>query len=258
MEGYRTRDTSESSGLPGDDSSDFVEQKGTSTPDSMVTDPMPTEWTDEKHSLYLKSMEASFVNQLYNSMDLLGLRSQKESSSNPKPSWHMQLTRTSSGQFKVLQGGCWQKINFEKAEPQPSKADGSRALLVNPWIRHFRSASRHQFVGSPTIQENVASTNKEIHLRGKKASSCELAKQFPICHSHLCRQDSIRNNAEVSDQNFVGDDVDGENASSMYSAKRMKTLVADTSSNDQVVPFGKSPVMADVTEKCVSSDIKNL
>lgn len=29
-----------------------------------------TEWTDEKHSLYLKSMEASFVNQLYSSADI--------------------------------------------------------------------------------------------------------------------------------------------------------------------------------------------
>lgn len=30
-----------------------------------------TDWTDEKHSLYLKSMEASFVDQLYGSMGLL-------------------------------------------------------------------------------------------------------------------------------------------------------------------------------------------
>lgn len=29
---------------------------------------MPTEWTDEKHSLYLKSMEASFVHQFYSSL----------------------------------------------------------------------------------------------------------------------------------------------------------------------------------------------
>ena len=33
---------------------------------------MSVEWTDEKHSLYLKSMEASFVNELYDSMELLG------------------------------------------------------------------------------------------------------------------------------------------------------------------------------------------
>lgn len=54
---------------------------------------MATEWTDEKHSLYLKSMEASFVSQLYNSSDFLGWRSQEDYSSNPKSS-----TRNPSGQ----------------------------------------------------------------------------------------------------------------------------------------------------------------
>lgn len=37
-----------------------------------------TEWTDEKHSLYLKSMEASFVDQLYNSLGLLGSKNNKD------------------------------------------------------------------------------------------------------------------------------------------------------------------------------------
>jgi hypothetical protein len=31
----------------------------------MMTESLSSDWTDEKHSLYLKSMEASFVNQLY-------------------------------------------------------------------------------------------------------------------------------------------------------------------------------------------------
>jgi hypothetical protein len=39
---------------------------------NLVSESHSTEWTDEKHSLYLKSMETSFVNQLYESMDLLG------------------------------------------------------------------------------------------------------------------------------------------------------------------------------------------
>lgn len=39
---------------------------------NLVTESKSTEWTDEKHSLYLKSMEASFVNKLYDSSELLG------------------------------------------------------------------------------------------------------------------------------------------------------------------------------------------
>lgn len=46
--------------------------------DSLVTESTSTEWTDEKHSLYLKSMEGSFVNQLYDSMNFVGWNSQKE------------------------------------------------------------------------------------------------------------------------------------------------------------------------------------
>lgn len=63
---------------------------------AMETPPesMPTEWTDEKHSMYLKSMEASFVNDLYDSMEFLGwcpekkdiLLSKTSNQTRPKPS----------------------------------------------------------------------------------------------------------------------------------------------------------------------------
>lgn len=60
---------------------------------------MRTDWTDEKHSLYLKSMEALFVDQLYNSLDLHGSRSQKDCSSDHKSSKQMHVsTRIPSGQ----------------------------------------------------------------------------------------------------------------------------------------------------------------
>ncbi|WP_224642587.1 hypothetical protein, partial [Vibrio vulnificus] len=74
---------------------------------------MSTEWTDEKHSLYLKSMEASFVNDLYNSFNLLGYRLDHPSDPNFSRR-KLTASRASSGQFKVLQRGCWEKINFER------------------------------------------------------------------------------------------------------------------------------------------------
>ncbi|KAL8172095.1 hypothetical protein V2J09_023899 [Rumex salicifolius] len=51
------------SGMTNDDSTGFADQEETSSLDSI-------EWTNEKHSMYLKSMEASFIDQLYNSKDL--------------------------------------------------------------------------------------------------------------------------------------------------------------------------------------------
>ncbi|KAF8405020.1 hypothetical protein HHK36_009916 [Tetracentron sinense] len=225
-----------------------------------VAEPMSTEWTDEKHSLYLNFMEASFVNQLYCSMDLLGWWSQENppDANTSRPS--NANTRISSGKFKVLREGCGQKINFERTQPPLDIADESQVLVENPWIRHFRSGGKCQNGTSPNLQEYGSIPSETIQLRVKKTLACGLAtssKQLPVCHSHLCRQDSVGSNTgliEVSDQNFIDEDHEGEKLSSLCRAKRMKTLVGDASSKDQVVPFGKSHVTADSTENDAFSE----
>lgn len=58
---------------------------------------------------------------------------------------------------------------------------------------------------------------------------------------------------EMSDQNFVDEDIKGEKASSSLSSKKMKTLKTDASGSDQVVPHGKPPVAEEVTEECISA-----
>ncbi|XP_057469363.1 cold-regulated protein 27-like [Actinidia eriantha] len=227
--------------------------------DSLGRDPMSTEWTDEKHSLYLKSMEASFVDDLYNSFDLLGWRSQREQSPDPKFSGQKHAsTRMSSGQFKVLQSGRWGNINFEIQKSQVNKADKSGVILANPWIRHFRSARRKKILASYFHQEKAAFGSLGVRASGKIAlTSAALAanlEQFSACRSHLRQYDSVGSNTEVTDQNFVDEDVEGGNASHKCNAKRMKTSVVATPSNDQVVPFGKFPVTTDVTENSFSPE----
>ncbi|KAL1170466.1 hypothetical protein V6Z11_A05G215400 [Gossypium hirsutum] len=70
---------------------------------SVVAETTSNEWTDEKHSLYLNSMEASFINQLYDSVNLVGWNSQKEKLERPKSS--RQIHCTSSGQFFEVVAG---------------------------------------------------------------------------------------------------------------------------------------------------------
>lgn len=185
---------------------------------------MPMDWTDEKHNLYLKSMEASFVDQLYNSFDLLGCHPQKVNPSDSRPSSQMHCkARVSSGQvlnlllslfhvwfphfiyfwphifvlsfqFKVFRSGFWQRMNFERARKQMVKADGSPVLLANPWVQHFRSLSRDEAVALPDIERHGASTSKVVSSRGKMPSSCGLAttsKQFPMYHCRLFQPESI-------------------------------------------------------------------
>ncbi|XP_007017228.2 PREDICTED: uncharacterized protein LOC18591192 isoform X2 [Theobroma cacao] len=203
MEGFRrieSRTTSEASAseLTRGRSPEFAHQEQSPSLDSLVTESTSTEWTDEKHSLYLKSMEASFVNQLYDSMNFLGWNSQKEKLSGSKSSRqrHCNIC-TSSGQFKVLRGGSWKKINFERPGFQLNKTDGSHCFVASPWVQHFRSGSMSRVPASRSVQGSASSK-------------------------------------EVSDQNFEDEEL-GEKACSDCSSKKLKTLVND-SCNDQVVP----------------------
>ncbi|MBA0808155.1 hypothetical protein Gohar_023913 [Gossypium harknessii] len=137
-----------------------------------------TEWTDEKHSLYLNSMEASFINQLYDSVNLVGWNSQKEKLERPKSS--RQIHCTSSGQFKVLRGGCWKKINFERPGFQPNKTNGSRSFVGSPWIQQFRSGSKSCVLASSSLQGNastreVSDQNFVDEEKGEKASNENVA-----------------------------------------------------------------------------------
>lgn len=243
----------------GSDSADSVEIPQPSSQDSPAGHSISTDWTDEKHSLYLKSMEASFVNELYNSFDLLGWRSQREHSSDQIFSGKKHASScSSSGRFKVLQSGCWGNIKFERHESQVEKAEGSGLILADPWIRHFRSSHRKHFVSSSTLQEKTAFGSLAVHVSGKMAlTSTALAANLerpPASHSHLCHYDDPvdSSNTEVTDQNFVDEGTELEKASHMVNVKSMKTSVVSTPSNDQVVPLCKFPANADVS----SSELK--
>ncbi|KAJ8763276.1 hypothetical protein K2173_026177 [Erythroxylum novogranatense] len=193
--------------------------------DSPVTESMSTEWTDEKHSLYIESMETSFVNQLYHSVDLVGGRLQKEASE-PKSSRQVHFgNRDRSGQFKVLRHGCWQKIYFQKTKSQQNVAEASYGLLASPWIQHFMSVSQPQAVGSPVLQDISASKSPDFSLSGKKAMSCgsaEYLRPSHQSHSFSCQHELVNGNTEMSDQNFEDEDVKTETTSNSSCSKRMK------------------------------------
>lgn len=58
-------------------------------------------------------------------------------------------------QYKVFQDGCWTKIDFKKDQPQLNKTSGSAAVLASPWIKHFKSAGRHQTRVNSDLQGNT-------------------------------------------------------------------------------------------------------
>ncbi|XP_059652879.1 cold-regulated protein 28 [Cornus florida] len=191
-----------------------------------------TAWTDGKHSLYLDSLEASFVHQLHQSKGLLAWCSAQNTCD---PNLSCQLpsnTCNSSDQFMVRQGGCYRKIKFERNQP----ALDSHVNLNGSQMHNFGCTGKSHTIAPANLQKRRRLCGEETSLRGKGTFSDRLVaslEQLPICHQyHL---DSVGSITEVSDQNFVDEDRE-EKSSSLSMAKRLKTAAADTSSKDQIVP----------------------
>ncbi|KAE8713424.1 Cold regulated protein 27, putative isoform 3 [Hibiscus syriacus] len=185
MEGFRrieSRTSSEASAseLTPQRSPEFAHHGQNPSLDSLMKESTSTEWTNEKHNLYLKSMEASFVDQLYDSTSSLGWNS-KEKFSGSKSSRKPHCI--SSGQFKVLRGGCWKKINLERPGFLLNKRDGSHSFVGSPWIQHFRSGSKSCGVlASCSLQDNASSKVQSVKAYNLNMSSIQLVRIF-VCFS---------------------------------------------------------------------------
>ncbi|KAH9625447.1 hypothetical protein KSS87_023314 [Heliosperma pusillum] len=162
----------------------------------------PLEWTDEKHSLYLKSMEASFVQQLYSSIESSGLQSRRKHLSHLRS--RNQTESNSTGQYKVQQNGCWQRIPVGRGEPRPRQFDERQFLLQNPWIQHFRTKGRE----NKAVQENASFEGQPIGGQGRTMYTCGFGNIKEHTSSTQAYQDS-NICREFSDQNFDDKDSGG-------------------------------------------------
>ncbi|KAE8007980.1 hypothetical protein FH972_004533 [Carpinus fangiana] len=197
-----------------------------------------TEWTDQKHSLYLDSLEASFVTNLQRSMCLRGLCSQDNVRGTYSPEEPRIKTRNSSDEFMVLRDGRWQKINFERNDNLLDSTADSHVVLGSPWIRHFTSSGKRRTERSLYVQEHGVLHHEGTHLKGNLTFASGSSRG-------LDHQGSFGGTTEISDQNFVDEDQ-GEKSSCASMVKRLKTSAADASRSDQVltkrnfvVPLGK-------------------
>lgn len=179
---------------------------------------MSTEWTDEKHSLYLKSIEASFVNQLYDSLDCHLQHKQSSSSSRTlckdtcSPSgqvwehcpYSASLSCSASSrhgrdsfsisvfQFKVLRDGLWHEIKFSRPGFQRNEVNRCQCFLTSPWIKHFRSAPKLQ------VYEAVSLKGKGTTL---SASAADVDKPSQ-CWSHV-KSGEINVNAALGKRSCI-------------------------------------------------------
>ncbi|XP_028772556.1 uncharacterized protein LOC114741903 isoform X2 [Neltuma alba] len=161
------------------------------------------EWTDEKHSMYLKSMEASFVHQLYNSKQVLAWRSPKATLTHSIP--------TTSTQWKDGGDGYWKKMEYEREKGQIRRRNKGHDLKAKPWIQQLSCSSGS--VGKESTTSTATSKGGGLGQRN----------QIPSASPHHLL---FFSDIEMTDQNFVDDEVV---ESEKKNVKRHKPLISDTS-----------------------------
>nr|XP_043608687.1 cold-regulated protein 27-like isoform X2 [Erigeron canadensis] len=166
-------------------------------------------------------MEATFVDELHNSLDMRSLQTQSESSSDSMSSRRMHTgTYCSSGQFKVLQHGFWSRINFRSENNVRIEANRPYISSSNPWIQHFRTRTRHGALEPPSTEEKLSLTAN--------------SQEFPASDLQLCCQKTSCSDIEVTDQNFV-DDYVVEKVNTLCNKKRKITSAVSGSGNNQII-----------------------
>ncbi|XP_031491751.1 cold-regulated protein 27-like isoform X2 [Nymphaea colorata] len=209
----------------------------TMTEDSLVTD-----WTDEKHRLYINSMEASFVSQLHSqkhfSSSLLSWLQKKRKLQNQRPELMSTSTSGSTGQFEVLQEGSWKRLNFDDTEFQADVLGSQQDLLVNPWIRHFKSgsSSKGRRVTSAKLQgeyDGHIGELREVVPHSSKSHFTQTSNHL----SHMSVQKYFGNNSEASDQNFSEEEGEENNFVKGIQMEEPESRNNEASAFDQVVPF---------------------
>lgn len=134
-------------------------QDSTSNSFPRMVDSPDTEWTDEKHSSYLDSIEASFVKKMYDkeycALDLCGQAPKEPENLDPDSAESRLNFPSPFNEFKVWQKGCWQKPTyFDKCQQSAVPT-----VLGSPWVQHFRKlvSSNKRAVPLSSVNESWSS-----------------------------------------------------------------------------------------------------
>ncbi|RDX72061.1 hypothetical protein CR513_48507, partial [Mucuna pruriens] len=181
-----------------------------------------TRWTDQQHSLYIRSLETSFVNELNHSMRLR-FWSLKNSTDEAYKCRILQNSHNMPRQSLALQDGCPKKINLERIAPMLESTADSHVLAGSQF--ELTSVDRGCGLRGPNTCKHGILCDEEIHERGSSTftdwSPRSLEKQC-ICRSfHL---ELAYSTTEVTDQNFKDEEA---RSSCMPMVKRLKNATAD-------------------------------
>ncbi|TVU30889.1 hypothetical protein EJB05_22539 [Eragrostis curvula] len=169
---------------------------------------MSAGWTNEKHSTYITSMEASFVDQLY------GLQNHVPDANK---------SHFGNNGFKGIQEGLYKKVSIERTNARLQ--DGSQP--ENTWVRRFRprnaGVNRRGDGREASVDDYGSGTDsvrKKVQNYGREVKTCS-------------DENIIGKSKEVSDQNFPEEDVDADDEP----CKKKRPTSPSSDPNDQPTLF---------------------
>jgi len=123
-------------------------------------------WTDDKHSSYLNSMEATFVRNLYGTKNSHPIDDDAEEDCADS---HLMsnfdcCTSTPSEFFELLQGGCYQQRAFYRPHTLEPPIPSAPAVFASPWIQHFNVKVAMGSNGTCPLVSNTAAEHSLTKL----------------------------------------------------------------------------------------------
>ncbi|CAA0807528.1 Unknown protein [Striga hermonthica] len=163
-DGELNRSRSDASSLSGENCRAVVRISSDTTPVD------GTAWTNEKHNLYLHHLELSFVKQLHYSKALEAQCSdQNQGDSNISHKW-LTHVKNAPEQFKVLQKGCWQKINHVKGEPLSGSSPADLLTsLKSKQVYNFKHMRNNFCLPSAKMADSLEGWTALKHVEGTKS-----------------------------------------------------------------------------------------
>ncbi|KAG0582553.1 hypothetical protein KC19_3G068800 [Ceratodon purpureus] len=176
-----------------------------------------TTWTDDKHSSFLNSMEATFVKSLYSQQGLghlgvYGNSAQIDDSeqdcveSRPVDAYGC-CTSHPTELFELVQGGHQQKSYYRPQGLEPPQA--TTAVLANPWVRHFKQ----KIMTSEYGPNHHSACPAEVAAPGKEVSVVDVSQinQTNIERDEIMTDASTKHSdAEEKEQCGASEDIDNK------------------------------------------------
>jgi hypothetical protein len=181
-----------------------------------------TTWTDDKHSSFLDTMEATFVRSLFGQQGLGHLGVYGNSAQNDDPEQDCVESRPADGcgcgrsnpaeLSELVQGGpLQQKPHYKPHGLEQPPASTTPSVLANPWVRHFKQrTSKQHDEPSACPADATATLVKEV------GSAVDVSPTIIENIENMIGATTIGKEVEENEQSGASEDTDCKGTDSCF------------------------------------------